>query len=141
MLWWASNEGQFHCNYGSWTPTYSIVKYACWKNGEALRSHKLSLREKCPDTEFFQVRVFLHSDWIWDNTDQKKICIWTLFTQCLLQKAELAIRNFFIKFEQIRRKQYEKFQGKFLRNRESWLMISSITIYSSARSSGHHQSV
>ena len=23
-----------------------------------------SLREKCPDTEFFQVRIFPHSDWI-----------------------------------------------------------------------------
>ena len=23
------------------------------------------MREKCPNTEFFLVRIFLHSDWIW----------------------------------------------------------------------------
>ena len=33
-----------------------------------------SLREKCPNTEFFMVRIFLYSD-------QKKLRIWTLFTQ------------------------------------------------------------
>ena len=68
MLWWASNESHFYCNYGSWTPIYSIVKYACWKNGEALLSHKLSLRQKCPNTEFFLLRVFLHLDWIRRDT-------------------------------------------------------------------------
>ena len=38
-----------------------------------------SLREKCPNTEFFLVPIFLH----WD---QKKLSIWTLFTQrmCIL---------------------------------------------------------
>ena len=35
----------------------------------------LTLREKCPNTEFFLVRIFRHSD-------QKKLRIWTLFTQC-----------------------------------------------------------
>ena len=50
--------------------------------------------EKCPNTEVF---LFPHSDWLrrdtpylrispysvrmWENTDQKKICMWTLFTQ------------------------------------------------------------
>ena len=34
-----------------------------------------ALREKCPNTEFFLLRIFLYSD-------QKKIRIWTLFTQC-----------------------------------------------------------
>ena len=33
-----------------------------------------TLREKCPNTEFFLVRLQ-------ENTDQKKICIWTFFTQ------------------------------------------------------------
>ena len=35
----------------------------------------LPLREKCPNTEFFLVRIFLYSD-------QKKLRIWTHFTQC-----------------------------------------------------------
>ena len=30
---------------------------------------KNSLLEKCPDTEFFLVRIFLHSDWIRRDTD------------------------------------------------------------------------
>ena len=46
-----------------------------------------------PNTDFFLVRIFMHSDWIQsispysvrmrENTDQKKLRIWTLFTQCL----------------------------------------------------------
>ena len=39
------------------------------------------LSEKCPITEFFLVRIFLYSDWIQENTEQKKLCIWTLFTK------------------------------------------------------------
>ena len=31
----------------------------------------------------FLVRIFLYSDWIQENTDQKKLRIWTLFTQCM----------------------------------------------------------
>ena len=57
-----------------------------------------SLHEKCPNTELFLVRIFPHSDWILrispysvqmlENTDQKKLCIWTLFTQwlCFLRR-------------------------------------------------------
>ena len=37
------------------------------------------LREKCPNTEFFLVRK---SGRIQENTDQKKVRIWTLITQC-----------------------------------------------------------
>ena len=40
-----------------------------------------ALREKCPSTEFFLVRIFLYSDWIQENTDQKKLHIWALFIQ------------------------------------------------------------
>ena len=29
------------------------------------------LREKCPITELFLVRIFLYSDWLQENTDQK----------------------------------------------------------------------
>ena len=42
----------------------------------------MALREKCPNTGFFLVRIFLYLDWILEKTDQKKLCIWTLFTQC-----------------------------------------------------------
>ena len=41
-----------------------------------------TLREKCPNTEFFVVRIFLYSDWIQENADQKILCIWIPFTQC-----------------------------------------------------------
>ena len=53
---------------------------------------KIPLREKCPNTEFFLVRIFPHSDGIRtgispysvrirENTDRKKLGIWTLFKQ------------------------------------------------------------
>ena len=45
---------------------------------------KISLREKCPKTELFLVCIFLYSDWIQENTDQKYLRIWTLFTQNIL---------------------------------------------------------
>ena len=53
-----------------------------------------TLNEKYPNTEFFLLRIFPHSDWIRrdtissysvrirENTDQKKLRIWTLFKQC-----------------------------------------------------------
>ena len=54
---------------------------------------KPSPREKCPYTEFFLVRFFLYSDWMrrkssnsvqmQENKGQKKLRIWTLFTECL----------------------------------------------------------
>ena len=55
----------------------------------------LALCEMCPNTEFFLMRIFPDSDWIRrntsylsvfirmrENTDQKRLRIWTLFTQC-----------------------------------------------------------
>ena len=44
-----------------------------------------TLREKYPNTDFFLVHILLYSDWIQENTDQKKIRIWTLLTQWYLQ--------------------------------------------------------
>ena len=54
-----------------------------------------SLRKKCPNTEFFVVRIFSHSDWIRGDTEYlsvfspkageygpERLGIWTLFTQC-----------------------------------------------------------
>ena len=31
-----------------------------------------ALREKCPNTEFFLVGIFLYSDWMQENTDQNE---------------------------------------------------------------------
>ena len=57
------------------------------------------LREKCPNTELFLVRIFPHSDWIRRYTPYlsvfspnaekygpEKLCIWTLFTQYINPK-------------------------------------------------------
>ena len=43
-----------------------------------------ALRENCPNTEFFLVDIFLYSDWIQENRNQKRLRTWTLFTQCWL---------------------------------------------------------
>ena len=32
---------------------------------------RLKLRENCPNTELFLVRIFLYSEWIQESTDQK----------------------------------------------------------------------
>ena len=34
--------------------------------------------------QFFLVHIFLYSDWIQENTDQKQLHIWTLFTQSVI---------------------------------------------------------
>ena len=57
----------------------------------------LSLREKCPNTDFFLVRIFPCLDWIRTDTSYlsvfspnarkygpEKLCIWTPFTQSIL---------------------------------------------------------
>ena len=38
---------------------------------KGLLNLNLALREKCPNTELFLVRIFLYSVWIQKNTDQK----------------------------------------------------------------------
>ena len=47
-----------------------------------LRLLTITLREKSPNMEFFLVFIFLYSVRIQENTDKKKLCIWTFFTQC-----------------------------------------------------------
>ena len=44
------------------------------------------LRENCPNTELFLVRVFLYLDWIQENTDQKQFRNWTLLTQFVFSR-------------------------------------------------------
>ena len=45
-----------------------------------------TLRKRCPNTEFFLVCIFTHSD-------QKKLRIWTLFTQCTITPWTFAEEN------------------------------------------------
>ena len=40
--------------------------FTFWCRGDPSRH---SLREKCPYSEFFLVRIFPHSDWIWRDTE------------------------------------------------------------------------
>ena len=40
---------------------------------------------KCPNTEIFPVRIFPYSVRMWENTDQKKLRIWTCDTQWVRQ--------------------------------------------------------
>ena len=69
----------------------------------------LTLREKCPNKEFFLVRIFPFSDWIRENTDQKKLRIWTLFTKCKywwLNSLELQCTNYVWKISHIKVKKH-----------------------------------
>ena len=60
----------------------------------------MSLREKCSNTEFFLVRTFPYSD-------QKKLRIWTLFTQCA---DNLNLSKTFGKCKENSKELYSKFQ-------------------------------
>ena len=66
----------------------SLIEFISTNERHLLIKH--SLREKCPNTEFFLARIFPHSDWIWENTDQKKLRIWTLFTRWLVSETDLS---------------------------------------------------
>ena len=60
---------------------------------------------KCSNTEFFLVRIFPHSVWIRmrsispypvrmrENTDQKKLRFWTLFTKWVFSQMKINIRD------------------------------------------------
>ena len=73
---------------------YSII---CEINPVFNESTSSTLPEKSRNTEFFLVRIFPiwtkygdlrskspYSVQILENTDQKKLCIWTLFAQCYI---------------------------------------------------------
>ena len=47
------------------SPTLCSYKYTTWIKLLSKVLGKASLREKCPNTEFFRVRIFLHVDLIW----------------------------------------------------------------------------
>ena len=54
---------------------FSFVIYLQSLVQECLRKHtfisNIALREKCQNTELFLVRIFLYSDWVQENMDQK----------------------------------------------------------------------
>ena len=52
-----------------------------WKHQDNINNKDTeTLGEKCPNTEFFY-SYFSVSEWIRENTDQKKLRIWIPFTQ------------------------------------------------------------
>ena len=61
---------------------YSIPKLCCFEFWHIKET--LTLCEKCPNTEFFLV-------WRQENTDQKKLRIWTLFTVLIITEALLVM--------------------------------------------------
>ena len=42
----------------------NLLHYEYWTDKKFLRAAIVTLREKCPNTEFFLARIFLYSDWI-----------------------------------------------------------------------------
>ena len=49
-----------------------IINFYCFKNDQKLWSEEnYALREKCPNTKLFLVRIFLHSVRMQENKDQK----------------------------------------------------------------------
>ena len=61
----------------------SYYRKSFWHCIFCLTQANNSLRDKCLTTEFFLVRIFQYSDWIQENTDQKKLGTWTLSTHWL----------------------------------------------------------
>ena len=49
----------------------TIPQCEYWNHHLFLPEAWISQREKCPNTEFFLVRIFLHSDWIRRNTSMR----------------------------------------------------------------------
>ena len=53
----------------------ALNTYSFW-----LREVAMTLREKCPNTELFLVRIFLYLDWIWRFTSvQIRSYFWSVF--------------------------------------------------------------
>ena len=73
MLWYS----QLFFLYAAWKSSFSVNHFQISNNYYSAKH----LRKMCSNTEVFLVRIFLYSDWIQKNTDQKKLRIWTLFTQ------------------------------------------------------------
>ena len=76
-----------------------LIKKRRKKYSHTVHLKTFTLCEMCPNTEFFLVSIFPYWDWIrsispysfrkQENTDQKKLRIWTLFRQCQVQNYSL----------------------------------------------------
>ena len=67
-----------------------------WKEFPYIITKLKSLRLNCVksvNTAFFLVRIFLHLDWILENTDQKKVRIWTLSRSVTDEQLKYAVKN------------------------------------------------
>ena len=88
-----------HCLFLLFFTWYSLTikyksKWLFWMGDVHLLVHLLQC-EKCQNTEFSLVRIFLYLDWIEENTDQIKLRIWTLFMQYILYFFALCLlKNF-----------------------------------------------
>ena len=75
-----------HCQQSVWD---LFALFIFWDNFTAWKVSKYGVfwsLFSCIQIEFEDLRrKFLYSVWIQENTHQKKICIWTLFKQCLLE--------------------------------------------------------
>ena len=61
----------------------NILWYSCFEEPQT-EPISATLRKKCPNAEFYLVRILPYEVRIRENTDQKKFRIWTLLTQhCL----------------------------------------------------------
>ena len=62
-----------------------MVKWEHWpemgQSQQCYGNMNKALCEMCPNTEFFLVCIFPYSVRMRENTDQKKLRIWTFFTQ------------------------------------------------------------
>ena len=61
---------------------------AFWHTAWINKSWASSVREKCPNIQFFLVRISPYSVWIWENMDQKNLHIWTRFKQWLCKQTK-----------------------------------------------------
>ena len=72
--WWVCNNETISTNKFAFLIVTLWIKL--WETEHYFRRSLFALV-----LEFFLVRIFLYSDWIQENTDRKKLRIWTLFTQ------------------------------------------------------------
>ena len=58
------------------------------------------LREKCPNIEFFPIRIFPCSDWIRENTEHRILRILTLYAVSVIIKV-FSISLFYLKIPRV----------------------------------------
>ena len=98
------SELQLYPNFGS---RYLFCILTC--KGFSNWNFSSTLLEKCPNTEFFLLRIFPYLDWIRnkspylvrirENTDHKQLRIWTLFTRCIFSEVKYTTPFFLYKHE------------------------------------------